>query len=249
MILPHGGKLINRILSGEEEKKYIDGKSPIKSFIDLNPRDLSDLEMIATGGLSPLEGFMTSRDYFSVVNNMRLANGLPWTIPISLSVSKETADTFKEGDIVGLRALLKSTNENIPVGLIEVEEKFAYNKKETAYAVYGTEDISHPGVRKVLNEDGDILVGGKVYLFSSVWQRFLSEDVFKHYRIYPEQTRKIFSKKNWKKIVGFQTRNPIHRAHEYLIKCALEVSDGIFIHPIAGETKKDDIPLDIRMQC
>ncbi len=236
-IAPHGGRLVDRRLKGDElteARKRAEGLRKIA----ISPKEISDLELISTGAYSPLEGFMTKEDYHSTMDTMHLAGGLPWTIPVTLAVSKETADTIKEGEDVAL-----TSEDGTILALMAVEEVFPHDKDKEALQVYGTREEAHPGVKR-LYQSGDMLLGGKVSLI----ERPEHED-FKQYRLDPAQTRALFQERGWKRVVGFQTRNPIHRAHEYIQKCALEVVDGLMIHPLVGETKADDIPADVRMRC
>ena len=236
-IEPHGGTLINRQLEGEQKEK-LEKRAGSLERKRLNTRELSDLEMIATGALSPLEGFMTSADYRPVVDRMRLGSGLPWTIPITLSAERKDAEGLKEGSDV---ALVNDSDEVLAV--LHLEEKFSFDKEHEAQQVLRTIDDNHPGVQ-YLKTTGDIYLGGKI----SLLQRPAHEE-FHAYRRDPRETREIFTQKGWKRIVAFQTRNPIHRAHEYIQKCALEMVDALLIHPLLGETKKDDIPGQVRMAC
>lgn len=237
LIEPHGGKLVNRILEGKEREAFSEKSLKLKK-VTLNDREVSDLEMLAIGAFSPLEGFMKKDDYHSVMDNMKLSNGLPWTIPITLSVAKDEAKSLKEDEEI---SLINKAGEILAV--MSIEEMFVHDKEKESSEVYGTLDKAHPGVAKVY-EMGDVLIGGRV----SVIHRVKQED-FKKYRLDPKETRQLFKDKGWKRVVGFQTRNPIHRAHEYIQKCALEIVDGLMIHPIVGETKGDDIPADVRMKC
>ncbi len=236
-IEPHGGRLINRMIEGDEreglEKRAVEMKA-----ITLSYREVSDLEMIAIGAFSPLEGFMCRDEYHSVIDNMKFCNGLPWTIPVTLSVSEGEASNYKEGNDI----VLNDEKGNL-LGILHLEEKYPHDKEKEALEVYGTTEEDHPGVKKVY-EMGDILLGGRI----SVINRPVHDD-FKEDRLDPIETRKLFKEKGWRRVVGFQTRNPIHRAHEYIQKCALEVVNGLLVHPLVGETKKDDIPADIRMKC
>ncbi len=236
-IAPHGGKLVDRRLKGDELTEARKRAEGLKK-IPLSPREISDLELISIGAYSPLEGFMTKDDYHSTMDTMHLSNGLPWTIPVTLAVSKEVASSIKEGEEVAL-----TTAEGTVLAVMSVEEVFPHDKEKEALQVYGTKEDAHPGVRKVY-ESGDMLLGGKVSLI----ERPEHED-FKEHRLDPAQTRALFQERGWKRVVGFQTRNPIHRAHEYIQKCALEIVDGLMIHPLVGETKADDIPADVRMRC
>ncbi len=236
-VVPHGGKLVNRIVEREQREEWIRKSKTLKS-ITASPRIVSDLELIAVGAMSPIEGFLGKDDYLSVVETMRLKNGLPWSIPITLPVSKDEANSLEEGEDV---AILDESKTLIAV--LHLREKFVYDKKKEAEEVYRTVDEDHPGV-KVVYGQGDVLLGGKISLLNRV-----PEVEFPEYRFEPAQTRKMFQERGWKRVAAFQTRNPIHRAHEYLQKCALEMTDGLLIHPIVGETKSDDIPADIRMRC
>jgi sulfate adenylyltransferase len=233
----HGGRLINRIASSQEADA-IRGRLGGLPSLRLTDRQLSDLEMIAIGGFSPLEGFMNGADYRGVVERMHLADGLPWSMPITLAVTENEAGRLKVGDEV---ALLNPEGE--AVGVLRLEEKFGYDKRLEARNVYRTEDESHPGVA-IVYQQGDVLLAGPV----TVLQR-RKPQTFLSYRLDPVETRAEFAARSWKSVVGFQTRNPVHRAHEYIQKCALEIVDGLLLHPLVGETKGDDIPAAVRMRC
>ncbi|GGA23342.1 sulfate adenylyltransferase [Okeania sp. KiyG1] len=233
----HGGHLINRIATPAERQEFME-KAESLPKIQLDKRALSDLVMIAIGGFSPLNGFMEAADYETVVTDMRLQNGLPWSIPVTLSVSEEVADSIKEGSWVRL-----DSPDGEFVGVLELTQKFRYNKAHEAINVYRTDEIKHPGV-KVLYDSGPINLAGPVWLLERH-----PHPLFPKYQIDPAASRKLFLERGWKTVVGFQTRNPIHRAHEYIQKCALEVVDGLFLHPLVGATKSDDIPADVRMRC
>jgi len=236
-IEPHGGTLINRIVDGETKNK-LEQKARGLEQITINSREISDLEMIATGGLSPLEGFMNKQDYASVVDLMRLKNGLPWTIPITLSVARKDADRFKEGSDVAL-----INEQETLLGILHLEEKFGFDKEHESQQVLRTTDEKHPGVQ-YLKSIGDVYLGGRISLINRP-----AHAEFLNYRLDPRETRALFKQKGWKRIVAFQTRNPIHRAHEYIQKCALEVTDALLVHPLMGDTKQDDIPGQVRMAC
>lgn len=236
-IAPHGGILVNRIATLDQRQEFFD-KAESLPRVQLSDRSISDLQMIAIGALSPLKGFMNEADYRSVVKDMRLSSGLPWSIPITLSVTEAVADTLKEGTLVRL-----DTPAGEFAGILELAEKYRYSKEEEALNVYRTDDLKHPGVQ-VVDQSGPVNLAGEVWLL----EREL--DVrFPQYQIDPAKSRILFKEKGWKTIVGFQTRNPIHRAHEYIQKCALETVDGLFLHPLVGTTKDDDIPADVRMRC
>ena len=236
-ITAHGGTLINRIASAEQKQKFL-SKADSLPRVELDERAVSDLEMIAIGGFSPLTGFMNQSDYKRVVSEMRLANGVAWSIPITLSVDEKVANLFKKGDLIRL-----DNQYGEFIGVLEFSEKYEYDKKAEAINVYRTDEDKHPGVKVVYNQ-GSINIAGDVWLLERK-----ENSQFPKYQIDPAESRKMFREKGWKTIVGFQTRNPIHRAHEYIQKCALETVDGLFLHPLVGATKSDDIPADVRMRC
>ncbi len=204
----------------------------------LDRREISDLEMLSIGAYAPLKGYLCKTDYESVIRNMRLTDGQPWSIPIVLSASKEEADSLNIGDEVDL---LGSDRKKYAV--LRLEEKFTYDKELTAELVYKTKEDKHPGV-KALYQSGEILLGGEV----EVIERPLADQLIE-YRIDPADSKRLFKEKGWRTIVGFQTRNPVHRAHEYIHKCAMEITDGLFLHPLVGETKPGDISARVRMKC
>jgi len=231
-IKPHGRHLVNRIANIDESE--LQGLDTVE--IDLGTT--LDLELIATGGYSPLEGFMRSDDYTAVVERMRLSDYIPWSLPITLSVSEDEAKKLEVGDDIAL-----SYNDGEVLGILSLEEKYGFNKKWEAENVFKTADTDHPGVAYLMTK-GDVNLGGKIQLVKRMKYSDYSE-----YRFDPADTRGIFSDLGWRTVVGFQTRNPIHRAHEYVTKCALEMVDGLFINPLVGSTKSDDIPADTRMKC
>lgn len=236
-IPPHGGHLINRIATEAEGKEFRDQADSLPR-VQLDERAFSDLVMIAIGGFSPLTGFMEQNDYETVVTDMRLANGLPWAVPVTLSVTEDIAEPLKEGSWVRL-----DDPTGRFVGVLELTQKYRYNKTHEATNVYRTDEDKHPGV-KVIYDQGPINLAGPVWLL----QRD-PHPLFPQYQIDPAVSRARFKELGWKTVVGFQTRNPIHRAHEYIQKCALETVDGLFLHPLVGATKSDDIPADVRMRC
>ena len=234
---PHGGRLIDLVATGPEAEELRQRAASLPGII-LSSRSLSDLELLATGGYSPLQGFMTEAEYQEVVNHMRLPSGIVWPMPITLAVSDDDAAAIREGRSI---ALLDPSGE--PLAVMDVREKFRCDKAHEARAVYRTEDEAHPGVAALYSQ-GDILLGGPVRVF-----RLPQHSDFPRYRLTPVQTRGEFSARGWRTVVGFQTRNPVHRAHEYIQKCALEIVDGLLLHPLVGDTKADDIPADVRMRC
>lgn len=236
MIQPHGGKLVSRYADDDLKTELME-KSRQLLRIELDDKNISDLEMIASGAMSPLEGFMYRKDYLSVINDMHLANGVVWSLPITLSVQKEMASRIKDGDQVALVA-----PDNHLLAMMDVNDIFTYDKEEEARKVFRTTDKNHPGTAYVFQQ-GDYLLGGRITMLNRP-----EHTDFLDYRRDPSQTRQIFKDRNWETVVAFQTRNPIHRAHEYLQKCALEIVDGLLIHPLVGRTKSDDIPAEVRME-
>ncbi|MBI4004394.1 MAG: sulfate adenylyltransferase [Candidatus Omnitrophica bacterium] len=233
MIAPHGGTLINRIVEGKEREALL-AKAPTLPKIELDGWALSDVEMIAIGGFSPLDGFMTKRDYEAVVKNRRLANGLVWSIPVTLPVTSAQAKALQ--DEVALTA------NGAIVAVLQVEDRYTPDKAVEVQQVFGTTDPSHPGVKR-LEMIGDVYLGGRISVINRP-----KPTTFLPYRLDPADTRRIFAERCWKRVVAFQTRNPIHRAHEYIQKCALEICDGMLLHPIVGETKGDDLSAAVRMK-
>ncbi|MDJ0595808.1 MAG: sulfate adenylyltransferase [Pleurocapsa sp. MO_226.B13] len=237
LIPPHGGELVNRLATAEEKKDFL-AKADSLPRVQLDERATSDLVMIAIGGFSPISGFMGQDDYLGVVEKMRLANGLPWSVPVTLSVTEEVAKPLTEGSLIRL----DNPNGKF-VGVLQLTEKYSYDKKHEAINVYRTEEDAHPGV-KVIYDQGKINLAGPIWILERE-----NHPQFPKYQIDPAASRASFKERGWKTVVGFQTRNPIHRAHEYIIKCALEIVDGLFLHPLVGATKSDDIPADVRMRC
>ena len=236
-IKPHGGVLINRIINGEEREKLIQKAGGLER-INLSPREISDLEMVAVGAFSPLQGFMTQADYLSVIEYSHLPKGLPWTIPITLGVSKSEHERCRAGDDIALYG----GQDNL-LGILHLQEKYTYDKEREAQKVFLTTDTAHPGV-KYLMDMGEILLGGPISMINRP-----PAGPFDNYKLDPIETRVLFKEKGWERVVAFQTRNPVHRAHEYIQKCALERADGLLLHPLMGETKGDDIPADVRLKC
>jgi ATP sulfurylase len=231
LVEPHGGKLVD--LTGHKP----DAAAP-KVSIPLTEWQQCDLEMIGIGAMSPLEGFMGEADYNSVCDNMKLAGGATWSIPITLAVDDATAGKVGVGDRVQL-----NDDQGRLLGYITLKEKYKQDKKKCATKAFGTEDVAHPGVKNLMSS-GDTCLAGPIDVVT-----LRHNPMFTSHRLTPKQTRAEFEKRGWKTIVAFQTRNPIHRAHEYLTKCAQEIVDGLLIHPLMGATKDGDIPPEVRMQC
>ncbi len=236
MIKPHGGTLINRYVEEPERSSLIEKAANLPEII-LDDKNISDLEMISSGAMSPLTGFLKKDDYQSVVETMHLANGVVWSIPITLAVGEQKANELKSAE----QAALYDDAGHL-LAVMDVEEIYTYDKENEAEKVYRTKDGEHPGVSYVYAQ-GDFLVGGKIYMLNKP-----NHSDFLEFRLDPAQTRAKFEENGWETIVAFQTRNPIHRAHEYLQKCALEIVDGLLIHPLVGRTKSDDISAEIRMK-
>jgi sulfate adenylyltransferase len=234
---PHGGALELRVAEDGDRAEIERSAGSLPAIEAKSRRVLSDLELLAVGAVSPNRGFMTSEDYRSVVEDMRLASGLAWSLPITLSA---TADEVRA---LGTSSRAAITHAGKPVAVIDVDEVFPFDAHHEAALTYRTTDDGHPGVSYLLSQAPNY-VGGEVTVLENV---FAHE--FSSYRLTPLQLRTKIAERDWKTVVAFQTRNPIHRAHEYLTKCALEIVDGLVIHPLVGGTKGDDIPAETRMKC
>jgi sulfate adenylyltransferase len=231
--------LVDRVLRGEvREAVHERAQQMIK--VPLDQMGLSDLELISTGALSPLTGFMGQADYARCVEDMRLTNGVLWSVPVTLAVDDDLAGRIQEGGEVAL------CEDGRVLAVMEVSEKYSYTrevKEREAREVYRTTEEAHPGVARIYGR-GAVLLAGDIWLVD--WPAAVKTE-FPELRHTPAQTRRMFARRGWRSVVGFQTRNPIHRAHEYIQKTALEIVDGLFLHPLVGETKKDDIPADVRI--
>ena len=231
LISAHGGTLVNRVKSrGELGLSDHDLKNLPQ--LELSDARFADLECIATGVYSPLTGFLSSADHARIVAEMRLENGVPFSIPITLGVPDGSSYM---GRIVLTRA-------GQPVGLLEVAEQYTPDRDAEAWAVYGTNDAVHPGVAALMAQE-PVNLAGDVWLFE------LPRGAFPGQHFTPLETRALFAERGWKSVVAFQTRNPVHRAHEYLHRVALETIDGLFLNPLVGETKSDDVPASTRMKA
>ncbi len=234
-IAPHGGQLVNRVLRGSLREAALERAQAFPK-VQLTQMAVSDLEMIAVGVFSPLTGFMTKDEYDSVIDAMRLPNDLPWSIPVTLPADDDTAAGLKEGQEIALM-----DGEHL-MGIMTIAEKYPADKEREARQVYRTTEEAHPGVARLYRQ-GNWLLGGEIFMLNGP-----KNVEFPELRHEPAQTRRMFASRGWRRIVAFQTRNPIHRAHEYIQKTALEIVDGLFLHPLVGETKGDDIPADVRIQ-
>jgi sulfate adenylyltransferase len=237
LIRPHGGKLINRMLEGRDREQWIDRAEQLPR-LKLNSRQLSDVELIAIGAFSPLTGFMGQKDYENVVDHQRLENGLPWTIPVTLAVTDEDANRVRSASDIALVDTLDQV-----VAILHLEETYRYDREHEAQLVLKTNSDTHPGVQ-YLSSVGDRCLSGPISLL-----RRPDRGEFTNYLLDPKETRFLFEHRGWNTVVAFQTRNPVHRAHEYILKCALETVDGLLLHPLVGETKSEDVPAQVRLQC
>jgi sulfate adenylyltransferase len=237
-IAPHGGTLVDLRVPADEAERLA-GEAERYPVVKVNDRELSDLEMLAVGALSPLTGFQGEKEYHSILETMHLTGGLPWTIPVTLSVDGDRARELAGADAVAL----VSAQSPRPLAVLEISEIFRRDREKEAHAVFGTDELAHPGVR-ALHDAGEHCIAGDLRVL-----RLPEHHSFARYRLTPAQTRAAFAERGWHRVVGFQTRNPIHRAHEYIQKCALETVDGLLVHPLMGATKGDDVPAEVRMRC
>jgi sulfate adenylyltransferase len=236
-IAPHGGTLVDLLVEDAEAEGLRAEAANLPSVV-VSERELSDLEMLAVGALSPLTGFQGERDYHAILESMHLADGLAWSIPVTLSIDEAASHRLGGAESVALCA----TEGGEPLAVLRISEIFRRDEPKEALAVYRTEDVEHPGV-SALHEAGEFCVAGELKVL-----RLPGHDDFQAYRLTPAQTRAAFAERGWRTIVGFQTRNPIHRAHEYIKKCALEIVEGLMVHPLVGATKGNDVPDDVRMR-
>lgn len=237
LIAPHGNALVNLVVEDGERPALEEAAGKLQK-IRLSEREQCDLELLAVGAMSPLAGFMGSGDFHAVCDGMRLTSGLVWPVPITCSVDSAQADQIETGQPVAL-----VDDQERLLGLLTVQEKYPHEKVKEAESVYKTTEAAHPGVA-VVQSQGDVCLGGPVRVAAP-----RHDGQFPAHRLTPSQTRAAFTEHGWETVVAFQTRNPIHRAHEYITKCALEICDGLLVHPLVGETQKGDIPADVRMRC
>lgn len=235
-IKPHGGELVNRIAEGEQRQQLLEIAAELPT-ITVSEWAISDMDLIGVGAFSPLSGFMTEADYQSVLSDMRLANGTLWSIPVTISATEQEITTLT----VGQQAALVG-EDGVIYGVIDVASIYNVDQQQEAIKVFKTDDMEHPGVQK-LYERPATYVGGDITVLNRP-----TPEKFNEYYFDPAQTRKMFADKGWKSVVGFQTRNPVHRAHEYIQKTAMEIVDALFLNPLVGETKSDDVPANVRMK-
>ncbi|MBC8079327.1 MAG: sulfate adenylyltransferase [Gorillibacterium sp.] len=235
-IQAHGGVLINRMVEADEKQRLLVEAEGLTK-ISIDTWTISDLDLIAVGAFSPLTGFMNEVDYQSVVENMRLANGTVWSIPIVLPVRNDQHAALR----IGERVALQGATDQVIYAVMEISSLYKADHAHEAIKVFKTVDEQHPGVNKMRSRS-NLYAGGAIFALNRK-----QPDQFGEYYYDPKVTRSIFAEKGWKTVVGFQTRNPVHRAHEYIQKSAMEIVDGLFLNPLVGETKSDDIPADVRM--
>ncbi|MFZ1889532.1 MAG: sulfate adenylyltransferase [Candidatus Binataceae bacterium] len=236
-ISAHGGGELVDLKAPAAERAALRTHAASLPVVTLTARDISDLEMLASGAFSPLTGFMGEADYTRSRDELRLASGTPWSIPITLAVDEAAAHSHKVGSDIAL-----ATDAGKPLAILKLAEIYKVDRKREAEAVFGTAEDAHPGAKNVTSMPPYCLAG-RVILIDDIPGR-----TFMEYRLEPRETRAAFRERGWKKIVAFQTRNPTHRAHEYIQKAALEVCDGLLLHPLVGETKGDDVPAAVRME-
>ena len=236
-ISAHGGGDLVDLKAPAAEQPALRAHAEKLPVVTLGAREIADLEMLSSGAFSPLTGFMGEADYIRSRDDLRLASGVPWSIPITLGVDEATARSLTPGQDVAL-----ATASGVRLAILKLTEIYRVDRTQEAQAVFGTAEDAHPGAKNVTSTPAFCL-GGKVILFADIPNR-----TFLEYRLDPRETRAKFRERGWKKIVAFQTRNPTHRAHEYIQKAALEICDGLMIHPLVGETKGDDVPAAVRME-
>ncbi|HEY6468526.1 MAG TPA: sulfate adenylyltransferase [Candidatus Dormibacteraeota bacterium] len=232
LVSPLGGTLVDLLLSAEELAD-LDARAAQLTSLRISATSAADAALLGSGAYSPLAGFQRRSDYESVVERAELADGTPWTLPITLPVGDQGRD-LKEGSVVALR-----DDDNRLVGVLTVDEVFDRDLEKEASEVYRTTDQAHPGVAAMFAQ-GPAVVAGAIRVAAQPAGAVPST---------PAETRAAFKERGWSTVVGFQTRNPVHRAHEYLTKVALEQVDGLLLHPLSGATKGDDVPFEVRLDC
>jgi sulfate adenylyltransferase len=237
LIPPHGGKLVNLLVDASRAAALAKTAAGLPRT-KLGEREQCDLELLAIGALSPLTGFMGEADFHRVCDAMQLTSGLPWGCPIVCPVDAAAAARIERGQPVAL-----TDDQDRLLAVMTVTEKYRHDKRKEAEQVFRTTDAAHPGVAVTMGQ-GDVCLAGPLEVVTP-----RHDPQFPQYRLTPAQTRAAFAERGWQTVVAFQTRNPIHRAHEYITKCALEICDGLLIHPLVGQTQKGDIPADVRMRC
>ncbi len=237
LIPPHGGKLVSLLVS-DARRLELEAQASKLTRIKLPEREQCDLELLAIGALSPLTTFMSEPDFQRVCAEMRLAGGQAWSVPITCSVDSQTAARIELGQSVAL-----TDDRDRLLAVLRVEEKYRHDKALECEKVYRTSDAAHPGVAVTMSQ-GDVCLHGPLEVLTP-----RHDPDWPHYRLTPAQTRTAFTQRGWRTVVAFQTRNPIHRAHEFITKCALEIVDGLLVHPLVGQTQKGDIPAEVRMKC
>ena len=236
LIRPHGGKLVNRVLKEQSRKLYLEHQDEFFQIV-IDKEKQKEVQNIAHGIFSPLEGFMTSEQLESVVNSNRLPDGNYWTIPILFPLNDEIKSKIGKDDDV----ILKDENGKA-IAVFHIEDKFDFDKERVAKSVFGTTDSKHPGVKK-LYEEPQWYIGGRLDLINEI------DLPYSNYYLKPKETRYLFKRLGWSTVVAFQTRNPPHRAHEYLQKCALEMVDGLFVNPVIGQKKPGDFKDDVILKA
>jgi sulfate adenylyltransferase len=235
MTRPHGGQLVNRVLAGKEKTKALREIAELER-IQVSKDQVNDIENVSKGVYSPLEGFLTYEELKSVLYRKRLPNDVPWTMPIVLDAQKHEVEKIKEGDILAL------FSGNQPLALLQLEEKYKFQKKELVRKTYGTFDPAHPGVANITRM-GEVFLAGKISLIED------PKSPYSRYKLSPMETRVLFREKGWRTVVGFQTRNPPHLGHEYVQKTALAFVDGVFINPVIGKKKKGDFKDEVILEA
>lgn len=239
LVTPHGGKL-TPVLAPKEQREELLAKAKSLPVVRMSSRETSDCLMLGMGAFSPLTGFMKKADYDGVIDNMHLANGLAWPLPVTLAATKEQADAIA----VGAEVALVDDESGEYVAIMTVADKYGYDKEKECKVAFFTNDGGHPGVQKVMAQ-GEVYIGGDIVTFSELGY----DEKYVGYYAHPAETRALFESKGWSTVCAFQTRNPLHRSHEFLCKIGNEVCDGLFLHPIVGKLKKGDIPAEVRFEC